>query len=243
MKKKYHFIFSTILLPFCSYSQNIFPSSGNVGIGTTNPGYPLQISGRSVPLALRNDSLYSQSSSGETSIYFGDSASGVKMLRASKRTFNTRAFEIWTEYGYNVPFKAAEFYYNNLNFYTANQNRFSIDISGNVGIGTANPDSKLSVAGAVHAQAIKVDMSNWPDYVFRSTYHLPELRQVKEYIDTNHHLPDMPSAAEISQNGIDLGEMNRLLTKKVEELTLYLIDLKKDNAELNNRLKKLEYKK
>jgi hypothetical protein len=88
--------------------------------------------------------------------------------------------------------------------------------------------------------------SAWPDYVFKTQYKLPALNEVKAYIDRNHHLPEMPSEQEVKDNGINLGEMNKLLTKKVEELTLYAIgqkeeieQLKKGQEELKVTLAKL----
>ena len=103
---------------------------------------------------------------------------------------------------------------------------------GNVGIGTANPDQKLTVKGTIHSQEVIVDMNVLPDYVFKPAYHLPTLNEVKTYIDQNHHLPEMPSAEQVAKDGLSLGEMNAKLLKKVEELTLYLIEKDK---ELNNQ--------
>jgi len=105
--------------------------------------------------------------------------------------------------------------------------RFMINNTGKVGIGTISPDEMLAVNGTIHTQEVKVDLSGWEDRVFRPTYKLPSLSTVKNYIDLNHHLPDMPSEEEIVSNGLKLGDMERELTKKVEELTLYLLD--KDN--------------
>lgn len=111
--------------------------------------------------------------------------------------------------------------------------------SGNVGIGTVNPGSfKLAVRGNVHAQQVNVDMTSWSDYVFKRDYPLPGLDEVKTYIDKNHHLPEIPSEQQIAKNGLDLGEMDKLLTKKVEELTLYLIEKDKqlkDEQEKNRK--------
>lgn len=70
-------------------------------------------------------------------------------------------------------------------------------------------------------------MTGWSDYVFKPTYKLIPLSEVKTYIDQNQHLPEIPSEEEVKKDGINLGEMNKLLLKKVEELTLYLIE--KDN--------------
>lgn len=103
-------------------------------------------------------------------------------------------------------------------------------VDGKVGIGSPPlNDYKLAVNGAAIATSMKVKLqANWPDFVFLKNYKLPTLAEVKTYIDKNKHLPDMPSASEVNANGLDLGEMNRLLLKKVEELTLYLIE-KDDN--------------
>lgn len=105
---------------------------------------------------------------------------------------------------------------------------------GNVGIGTAIPDAKLAVKGTIHAQEVKVDLSvPGPDYVFEKGYKLPTLEEVKAFIDKNKHLPEIPSAKEMENNGVNVSEMNVLLLKKVEELTLY-------NIQMNDALKKMQ---
>jgi hypothetical protein len=210
--------------------ENIYNSyGGNVGIGIANPSYKLFVNGTDYPLAIVNGNVNGSSTTGATSIYLGDASSGIQMLKATKRTFNTRAFEIWSEYGYNVPSLSAEFYRNAITFSTADLKRMIITTNGNVGIGTNTPDSKLAVAGNVHAHSVQVDLNVWPDYVFGATYNLPTLKDVKKYIDSNHRLPDMPSEKDVVENGIDLGEIIKIQTKKIEELTLYLIE--KDNKE------------
>jgi hypothetical protein len=104
---------------------------------------------------------------------------------------------------------------------------------GNVGIGTANPGSfKLAVNGGIHSQSVNVDLTGWSDYVFKQDYKLPSLTEVKSYMDQNHHLPDMPSEQEVVKDGINLGEMNKLLTKKVEELTLYPLQEQEQTGKL-----------
>ncbi|MDB5156709.1 MAG: hypothetical protein JWR50_1416 [Mucilaginibacter sp.] len=82
----------------------------------------------------------------------------------------------------------------------------------------------ITAAGVAHAKQVVVSLTNWPDYVFKKDYALPPLSEVKTYIDQNKHLPEMPSETDVVKEGINLGEMIRLQTKKIEELTLYLID-------------------
>ncbi len=113
--------------------------------------------------------------------------------------------------------------------------------SGNVGIGTSAPNQKLTVNGTIYGKEVKVDLSvPGPDYVFEKSYALPSLEEVKSYIDENKHLPEVPSAKEMEKNGINLSEMNMLLLKKVEELTLYVIELKKENESIKKRVLILE---
>jgi len=110
--------------------------------------------------------------------------------------------------------------------------------NGNVGIGTAYPVEKLAVNGTIRSKEVLVENANWPDYVFDPTYNLPSLEKVETYINENHHLPEVPSAQEITDKGLSLGEMNKVLMKKVEELTLYLIESnkmhKKQQQEIND---------
>lgn len=106
--------------------------------------------------------------------------------------------------------------------------RMAITSSGNVGIGTTTPSEKLSVNGKVRAKEVKVETSGWPDYVFHENYSLKPLSEIEKYIQTNNHLPEIPSAKEVEREGINLGEMNAKLLQKIEELTLHLIKQNKD---------------
>ncbi len=110
------------------------------------------------------------------------------------------------------------------------------DIGGFVGIGTSKPKEMLSVNGKIRAQEIKVETANWPDYVFADGYKLPSLKETAEFIDKNNHLPGVPKAAEIEQDGLSLGEMNKILLQKIEELTLHMIDKDKRIEALEKKL-------
>jgi len=103
-----------------------------------------------------------------------------------------------------------------------------------VGIGTLTPQEALSVNGKIRAHEIKVEVgsANWPDYVFDASYSPASLSEIEDFIRLNKHLPEVPSAKEVEENGIDLGSMNGKLLKKIEELTLHLIEKEKQlNAE------------
>ncbi|WP_291287726.1 hypothetical protein [Flavobacterium sp.] len=119
----------------------------------------------------------------------------------------------------------------------------SISTEGNIGIGMTNPVNKLDVNGTIHSREVKVDLSGWPDYVFKKEYTLPTLEEVEKQITEKGHLKNIPSEEEVLKNGINLGEMNAKLLQKIEELTLYMIEMKKDIAILKEENKTLKVKK
>lgn len=103
--------------------------------------------------------------------------------------------------------------------------RMRINVNGYVGIGTASPDQRLTVKGKIHSEEVIVDLSvPGPDYVFEPDYVLTSLAELSEYVTRHKHLPDVPTASEMLREGVKVGEMEMLLLKKIEELTLYLIE-------------------
>lgn len=94
--------------------------------------------------------------------------------------------------------------------------------------------------GVVSEDFAVVAENNWSDYVFDSAYKVPELSAVEQFIHKKHHLPEMPSAREVKKNGYSLREMNRLLLKKVEELTLYVISQQKETHRLKEEIDELK---
>lgn len=128
-----------------------------------------------------------------------------------------------------------------LNFWRTSQNNGLLNFAlfladnGNVGIGTSQPQATLSVNGEILAKSVRVNInaSYWPDYVFEEGYELMGLKELETYINTKKHLPGVLSAMEVEMKGdISLSEMNTILLKKTEELTLYVIELQKQIDEL-----------
>jgi hypothetical protein len=125
-----------------------------------------------------------------------------------------------------------------------------VNTSGNVGLGTMNPTSMLTVAGNINSREVKVTVDAGADFVFDNNYNLPSLDVVDKYIIENKHLPEIASADEMKKEGINLSEMNIKLLQKIEELTLYVIEqskeikaLKKENESfktLSERFLKIE---
>jgi hypothetical protein len=106
-----------------------------------------------------------------------------------------------------------------------NDNTIITDVAD---LGVNDLEFKLFVESGIRTEKVKVDLkSNWADYVFETDYDLPSLTSVEQFITTNKHLPNVPSAAEVKENGIDVAEMDEILLRKVEELTLYTIEQQK----------------
>jgi len=128
-----------------------------------------------------------------------------------------------------------------LALYAGQTERIRIASGGNVGIGTSDPQAKLAVNGNILAKEVKVKTDiSVPDYVFEPDYQKPSLSEIEHYVKTYKHLPEVPSAKEINKEGLDLANMNMILLKKVEELTLLLIEERKERIKVETRLQNVE---
>ncbi len=117
--------------------------------------------------------------------------------------------------------------------------------TGRVGIGTTNTPTiiggqnisayRLFVAGGILTEEVRV-RTGWADYVFAEDYELPTLTEVGEYIDENGHLPNVPSAEQVEEEGIEIGEITRIQQEKIEELTLYMIEMQKEIEALKAKI-------
>jgi hypothetical protein len=206
-------IWKDALTIYASASDN-----GNIGIGTTSPDQKLTLSAGT-------STAFSQTQLGLYNPYTTNADVRNWMIASDEYSYGSFGIKTSSTQGGNP---------------ASGLVRFLIDKSGNIGIGTTEPKGhKLAVNGDIVATKVTVlPYGNWPDYVFKPAYNLPSLDEVKKYIDQNRHLPDVPSAATVKKDGQDLGEMNKILLKKVEELTLYLIEQKAEIKDLKRSQQK-----
>ncbi len=208
--------------------------NGNIGIGTTAPSEKLHVNGLikingatnvdndspGIVLASNDDFLYDGQ-------YINHYAFGFHGYQDGSTT-------------HTEPGNAYMAGYFGVDFFTSGLNRMRISRDGIVSIGTVNRQLgyKLAVNGKVKAKEINVEVG-WADFVFENNYNLPTLKEVEAHIKQKGHLKDIPSAKEVAENGIFLGEMDSKLLQKIEELTLYAINQEKRIKSLESKNEKL----
>jgi hypothetical protein len=135
-----------------------------------------------------------------------------------------------------------------IEFFTGSDLQMQIRDNGKVSIGDevifGGPhfNYRLSVDGKIVSKEVVVTLDNWADYVFEPGYELPTLKEVSSFIDENGHLPGVPSREHVLEEGLNVGDMNEVMMKKIEELTLYIIKLEDKCDELNGKVNALESK-
>jgi hypothetical protein len=221
-------------------------TGGNVGIGTANPGAKLEVNGGGANGGML---LYSGGTSNYTFLALGRTTyEAMIAMSPGPGNFSPAAqagdLVIRSE-GKNILFTTD----------SGSTNQMYLKNGGWVGIGTVTPGQcggstftcLLTVNGAMAAKEIIVTTGITADYVFKPDYHLKPLTEVASFIQEHHHLPEIPSEAEVKVNGISVGDMQVKLLAKVEELTLHMIQaeernnrLDQQNRELRERLARLE---
>lgn len=313
MKRRIFSVFGLLMVSAFSFAQNTFPSSGNVGIGTTSPAALLHIQGTDARLRIggtlndymgidfdaNNGTVYHKivshansgffdfwagvSGGGHNFRFFTDGSERVRFTSDGKvgvgtttpatmldvnglstfrnaltinagtlnRTVQLTDVGLYLSrtmdgvYASSITADGSMYYKTRSDhrFYSDGVEIFSIFNSGKVGIGTTNVNDanyRLFVETGIRTRKIKVDQLNWPDYVFHHEYKLPSLEEVEAFIKKNQHLPEVPSAAQVTAEGIDIGDNQALLLKKIEELTLYMIDQKKEIESLKKEVRELK---
>ena len=199
--------------------------SGNVGIGTTKPGNKLQIAdGADDWTPYGSVQITRAANPGDNRFHLSFIRNGM-MVSGIGYVGATNTLGIWT--GAN----------------TASTPVITFTQGQTVGIGTTNPGPyKLAVEGWLGARKIVVTQASpWADYVFDSSYNLKPISDVEQFINMHKHLPEVPSAAEVQKDGIDIGTTQVTLLKKIEELTLYMIKQNKEIEKLKKEV--IEIKK
>jgi len=221
-----------------SYGGTVVFPGGNVGIGIDQPKSRLHIAGS-------NNLNWQESSElkGTGLLTVGDLAGNGSLFinTPTHNSYYSSGLGIDGSYSdrhsvVNIKAFGVKYsgWHSSLVFHTSNGTSLNeamrIDRYGNIGIGTDNPAFKLDVNGTIRANEIKVTAQT-ADFVFEPNYNLRPLNEVEAFVKNNKHLPEIPSAKQMEADGVNVAEMNKLLLQKVEELTLYLIQMKKQHKE------------
>ena len=219
-------------------SQNYVSFNNKVGIGISQPATLLNLNNGAGDVNVGTAALRIGGTENYPSLEFGIKGAYDGMISTYGNDLHLYAGN-WRSNG------AIASENHSISFYTSqngssnwNTPKLLLNHYGNVGIGTTTPTEKLSVNGNIRAKKLIVTQNGWPDYVFSKSYHLMPLDKLEAFVQRNSHLPEIPSAAEVESKGLDMGKTQALLLKKMEEMTLYVLDLqrqiKKQQQEIND---------
>jgi len=197
-------------------------TSGNVGIGTVTPEQKLSVAGN----------IYASVGSNE----------GAALILENSSKNTSAAGYRWTLYNMTGPYGNSLQFWNYNQDYSVMEPKFTISDNGNVLIGKTtqtNSTYKLDINGKARTNEIVVNTTG-ADFVFEKEYKLRSLKEVEAFVKQNKHLPEVPTAKQMVENGVSLGELNTKLLQKVEELTLYLIEKDRELQKERERINRLE---
>ena len=211
-------------------------SNGNSGIGTATPANKLHVVGNQT---LEGNLTFTQ---GTQSIQFANPGAtpAPMMYMFASGTVNAARMVIAHSPGF--PTWGLQYSDNGdqFDFLGAGSSRMTVNLSnGNVGIGVTAPVYRLEVCGTIRAKEVRVE-TGWCDYVFEKDYKLRSIDELEKYINDNKHLPGIAPASEVEKDGLKVAEMNKAMMEKIEELTLYVIQLSKENKKLQADIEALK---
>jgi len=233
--------------PATSFTRLMLKSSGNVGIGTVSPTNRLDVAalnGEGIRIGKLGDGGVTAIPLNAQSAQLNIDFTGYRNTLPDQigARISALRFNNWNAGESYIQKTGLSFSTNPSGIHagiTDLVERMRISPEGNIGIGTINPQYLLDVKGTIRATEIRiVSIDSIPDYVFESDYNLPKLTDVYAYIQANKHLPNVPSASEVKENGMNMVDMQVKMLRKVEELTLYVINQQKEIEELKQALAK-----
>jgi len=237
--KKILAVLVLVLFGTVSYAQwatsgnNIYnTNTGNVGIGTTTPTFKLHVSTSEVASLVAQSSVTAQATDRAIGFFRMVNSANNETYNIAFRKFGGvfQCLQSANVGGNTVNVSLFDYSNKSLKFGGNGLSDVLFSNSGYVGIGTTVAPAagvKLAVNGKVNCKEVEVTLTGWSDKVFDKNYNLLPLNEVESFINANNHLPGVPSEKEVMSKPANLGEMDALLLQKIEELTLYMIDLKK----------------
>ena len=212
-------------------NEIVIDSSSNVGIGTVNPITKLDVRGNVyINSGIDDNHIYWEGHNMTLGTPVGSYSHNTLKLKPGGSSSGSlyTGFEMYTA---NSPTSFEK------KVQIASDNGYTFFNGGNVGIGTTTPTEKLSVNGNIKAKKLIITQTGWADYVFDKAYRLMPVDSLSTYIKTHKHLPEIPTTKDVQDHGVDVGNNQALLLKKIEELTLYIIEQHKEIEALKKKIK------